>query len=215
MSDALTAEALPQLGFYQCTVDLEDELIRALGVQGVEAVIEAVNKALASKPDALFLIGYPGDGTTLARDVVDARCRHVQRHGQCMGTQPQGTKELFAQHFARVDWAHAVRGTFHGTSPCSVVVDDLHVEGITAVKSKTHAPLIIDADAVLPKAVMLQRLKPVVGRHTQIIQSRCPIEHLQFPLGHGAHVDPALDPMTTEQGCGVLALEPPDHHAII
>lgn len=44
MSDALTAEALPQLGFYQCTVDLEDELIRALGVQGVEAVIEAAGE---------------------------------------------------------------------------------------------------------------------------------------------------------------------------
>ncbi|MFT3871812.1 MAG: hypothetical protein QM714_04060 [Nocardioides sp.] len=44
MSDALTAEALPQLGFYQCTVDLEDELIRALGIQGVEAVIEAAGE---------------------------------------------------------------------------------------------------------------------------------------------------------------------------
>ncbi len=31
-----------------------------------------VNKALNPKPDALFLIGYPGDGTTLAREWVAA-----------------------------------------------------------------------------------------------------------------------------------------------
>jgi branched-chain amino acid transport system substrate-binding protein len=31
-----------------------------------------VNKALSPKPDALFLIGYPGDGTTIAREWISA-----------------------------------------------------------------------------------------------------------------------------------------------
>lgn len=31
-----------------------------------------VTQALASKPDALFLVGYPGDGTTIAREWVSA-----------------------------------------------------------------------------------------------------------------------------------------------
>lgn len=33
------------LGFYKCSMDLEDELIRALGVEAVEAVIEAAGEA--------------------------------------------------------------------------------------------------------------------------------------------------------------------------
>ena len=37
----LTRTDLERLGFYACQADLEDELIRALGVDGVERVIEA------------------------------------------------------------------------------------------------------------------------------------------------------------------------------
>lgn len=37
-------EDLPGLGFFKCTVDLEDELIRALGVEAVEAVIESAGE---------------------------------------------------------------------------------------------------------------------------------------------------------------------------
>ena len=37
----LTRAAMEELGFYACITDLEDELIRALGVAGVEAVIAA------------------------------------------------------------------------------------------------------------------------------------------------------------------------------
>jgi hypothetical protein len=42
---ALKPHQLPALGFYKCTVDLEDELIRALGVKAVEAVIETAGEA--------------------------------------------------------------------------------------------------------------------------------------------------------------------------
>jgi hypothetical protein len=37
----LTRAKMERLGFYVCVVDLEDELIRALGPDGVEAVLEA------------------------------------------------------------------------------------------------------------------------------------------------------------------------------
>jgi hypothetical protein len=42
---ALEAEDLSDLGFYQCSADLEDELVRALGAEAVEAVIEAAGEA--------------------------------------------------------------------------------------------------------------------------------------------------------------------------
>jgi len=42
---ALEPEGLPQLGFFKCTTDLEDELIRALGADVVEGVIEEAGEA--------------------------------------------------------------------------------------------------------------------------------------------------------------------------
>ena len=42
---ALEPGGLSELGFHKCTADLEDELIRALGVEAVEAVIEAAGEA--------------------------------------------------------------------------------------------------------------------------------------------------------------------------
>jgi len=42
---ALEPDGLSGLGFYKCSADLEDELIRALGIEAVEAVIEAAGEA--------------------------------------------------------------------------------------------------------------------------------------------------------------------------
>lgn len=42
---ALEPDGLRRLGFFTCTADLEDELIRALGAEAVERVIEAAGEA--------------------------------------------------------------------------------------------------------------------------------------------------------------------------
>lgn len=44
LGSALEADGPSTLGFYKCSADLEDELIRALGVEAVEAVIEAAGE---------------------------------------------------------------------------------------------------------------------------------------------------------------------------
>ena len=41
LGESLTRGAMERLGFYVCEADLEDELIRALGVAAVEAVVDA------------------------------------------------------------------------------------------------------------------------------------------------------------------------------
>jgi hypothetical protein len=78
---------LSRLGFHRCCADLEDELIRALGADGVEAVIEAAGEArslrlLAGMPaqrgwsrDALlrrFLGSQSGRKARYARLMVEA-----------------------------------------------------------------------------------------------------------------------------------------------
>jgi hypothetical protein len=45
LGTALDPDGLSALGFYKCSADLEGELIRALGVEAVEAVIEAAGEA--------------------------------------------------------------------------------------------------------------------------------------------------------------------------
>jgi hypothetical protein len=52
---ALEGDSLSRLGFHQCSADLEDELIRALGIDGVEAVIEAAGEARSLR----LLAGMP------------------------------------------------------------------------------------------------------------------------------------------------------------
>lgn len=46
---------LPALGFFSCTADLEDELIRALGVEAVEAVIDTAGEGQSLR----LLAGMP------------------------------------------------------------------------------------------------------------------------------------------------------------
>jgi hypothetical protein len=52
---ALEPDGLSGLGFFRCSADLEDELLRALGVEAVEAVIEAAGEAASLR----LLAGMP------------------------------------------------------------------------------------------------------------------------------------------------------------
>jgi hypothetical protein len=45
LTAAVEHEGLESLGFYKCSADLEDELIRALGIAAVEAVIDAAGES--------------------------------------------------------------------------------------------------------------------------------------------------------------------------
>jgi uncharacterized protein (DUF2384 family) len=55
LGDALDPGGPSQLGFHSCSADLEDELIRALGVEHVEAVIGAADETQSMRR----LIGMP------------------------------------------------------------------------------------------------------------------------------------------------------------
>jgi hypothetical protein len=55
LAPALEPGGLPALGFYKCSADLEDELIRALGVDAVEAVIDAAGETRSLR----LLAGMP------------------------------------------------------------------------------------------------------------------------------------------------------------
>ena len=52
-----------------------------------------------------------------------------------------------------------------------MVIDDLYIEGVATLEPEAHAPLVVDADAVLALAVALERFEPIVGWNAQIVQA--------------------------------------------
>src|SRR5205823_2901485 len=52
----------------------------------------------------------------------------------------------------------------------SMVVGDLDIVGLAVRPSEAEAPLVVDADAVLPFTVASQLLQPVARRHAQVFQ---------------------------------------------
>ena len=51
-----------------------------------------------------------------------------------------------------------------------MVVDDLDVIRVPVLPAKADAPLIVDANTVLARAVAFELFESVAGRHTQVLQ---------------------------------------------
>jgi len=83
------------------------------------------------------------------------------------------------------------------------------------VPDKARAPLIIDADAVLPCSAALQGFQPVSGRNPQLIHPCRPSEHDQFAHGRRLNIDEAAHALAIEQRLGVWAFEGLNRHAKI
>lgn len=66
LADALEPDGLTRLGFFCCSADLEDELIRAHGLDAVEAVIAAAGEARSLK----LLTGMPAQREWSRLEVV-------------------------------------------------------------------------------------------------------------------------------------------------
>ena len=101
---ALDPGRLTGLGFYKCSVDLEDELIRALGVEAVEAVIEAVGEGRSLR----LLTGMPAQrGWTreaLLRRFLGAKSGRKARYAELLvdALEPGRVPEPLAAVLARV-----------------------------------------------------------------------------------------------------------------
>ena len=51
-----------------------------------------------------------------------------------------------------------------------MVVDDLDTPRRTVAPSEAHAPLVVDANAVLPPAIAPQSLQPIAGWRAQVVE---------------------------------------------
>jgi hypothetical protein len=65
-----------------------------------------------------------------------------------------------------------------------VVVCDLYIEGVTFSPLKADSPLIIDANAKLPRPIPQQFFQPICGRDSQVVKRYRIIDHAQLPQGN-------------------------------
>jgi hypothetical protein len=62
-----------------------------------------------------------------------------------------------------------------------VVVGHLDLERVAIDEPKADAPLIIDGNGVLTLAIVSKCMKPVAGRHPQVVETRSQVHVLEFP----------------------------------
>jgi hypothetical protein len=64
-----------------------------------------------------------------------------------------------------------------------VVIHYLNLKYVAILPSKTDPPLVIDADAVPPRAFTSKHLKAIGRRDTQVLKCHGAIQHAQLPEG--------------------------------
>jgi hypothetical protein len=80
-----------------------------------------------------------------------------------------------------------------------MVVDNFHILGPRWCPAETHAPLIVDSDAELASSISMQRLEPVTGRHSQILEAGGDLQLAQLAASRGFDAYKAPDSEPTRQ----------------
>jgi len=141
-------------------------------------------------------------------NLIDATRRHPDRFGQMVLADLHWLQEILQQDLPRMNrWKVAL-----GHDLTSVIVDNLHVIGVTVTPHKAHAPLVVDTDAMLSSASMGQRLKAIARRHTEGIQHGSRMELFQRACGYPLDVlRQVASKLAAEDLFGCLALERFEH----
>ena len=94
-----------------------------------------------------------------------------------------------------------------------MIIDNFHVFGISANPTKTYAPLVINADAVLTLAVASELLESVCWWNSKIEQASGSIEYEKFAQCHPLKIGWKLsNPFTFEEALS-LAIAKTTNHA--
>jgi len=92
-----------------------------------------------------------------------------------------------------------------------VIVDNLHVAGVTMVSDETDAVLIIDPNVVLASPVARKRPEPVSGECRQIAELASRMELLRLALAGPSNLLQASAEPAREERPGFGVLERPNH----
>ena len=95
-----------------------------------------------------------------------------------------------------------------------MVVNDLNLVRRTARPAKAEPPLIVNADTVLTGAIAFELLKPVAGRHAQIIERLGGVQGNQLPEHSAPKVGwISADRLPVKEAGGIPVAEALDHRS--
>jgi hypothetical protein len=95
-----------------------------------------------------------------------------------------------------------------------MVVGNFDIKNIAVCPPEAHAPLVVDADAVLARTVAFERFEPVAGWALQKRQACRAVQLRQFALRRALERTEALGRMACKQCLGVFATESFNHVAL-
>ena len=77
-------------------------------------------------------------------------------------------------HRGGLEAAPSARGAASGSRRFDFV-------GMTILPNKTHSPLVVDPNAVLPLPICSESFQTIAGRHPQVVQVRSSVDLDQLP----------------------------------
>ena len=96
-----------------------------------------------------------------------------------------------------------------------MIIHNFHVVDIAIAPSKTDAPLVVDANAVLPFSIAFQRFQAIAWRRPQIAKFGGDIQLPQLSLGHALAPPKASDSLPVVKLFRLARPERLDHTLIV
>ena len=93
-----------------------------------------------------------------------------------------------------------------------MIIDNVDLPSVSITPNETNAPLVVDANAMLPGAVASKNFEPVAGRDPQVIKAASRVDCHQ--LGPSPLLDlsgQAADGITSEDSRGAFTGKALDH----
>src|ERR1700719_1085174 len=150
------------------------------------------------------------DAAPTAHDLIDTRRRDIQGARKSIARKLERNHELLVQ---LLTWMNGLQFLSHHITPL-VVIHYLNVSWTLRRPHETDAPLAINANAVLPFAVSIQRLKPVARWRRQILQKMGRIQLAQLAARHCFDVHKTRHSLPKVQVSRIAASEQLNSHTV-
>src|SRR5665213_2305206 len=102
-----------------------------------------------------------------------------------------------------------------GFGSCSVVVDDRDIFGSSFGPVERDTPLVVDADAPLPRPSARQFFQPVSRRHAQIVHFSRRVDQTELAQGDGLYVEGKASAALAVPDLLGLAVDKADDHCFV
>jgi hypothetical protein len=96
-----------------------------------------------------------------------------------------------------------------------MVVNDLDFVGVSSAPGKADAPLIIDANAVLPLSIPFQALEAISRQCRKRSDISCGIENVQFAKRRALDRLESANRLPLKKALGIRAAEGPYHNLML